>query len=323
MGMSAISPVGGSISVMQTASTTLKDQKSKSIQTEISSVQQQIQRLSSDEELSVNEQNNERKKLQREKASLDTELRQHQDELLRSQKRQDRLAKLQEERNPKTEEKAEDDSRTSAAVSDTEERKGQPAEEEQALQPGTVIAQNTDGTVVLKEVMKQAESAETDTESKPVDNTETAAVQEEVEPAAADTDPLEDARPTAKEMRAMVAANSSMQLATQQGRLVAKTDDGIAILKSEIKLDESRGTDTERKQMELEKMEKQRNREQSFQFSILGEASDTMRSALEQDAPEKNPFVEPERAFYISGLDAAQDEQQGFLTGTLKAVSTF
>ena len=87
MGISGIASTN-SMSVMQMSSTGLKDHKSKNIQNEITEVQQQIQKLSSAEELSANEKEDERKKLLKEKSSLDSELKQHQEELLRSQKRE-------------------------------------------------------------------------------------------------------------------------------------------------------------------------------------------------------------------------------------------
>ena len=53
------------MTVMQVAPSALKDQKSKSIQNEITEVRQQMQKLSSKEDLSANEKTNERKKLQK------------------------------------------------------------------------------------------------------------------------------------------------------------------------------------------------------------------------------------------------------------------
>ena len=93
MGIGSITSAG-SMSAMQMPTTGLKDQKSKNLQTEITDVQQQIQKLSSEEDLSASEKANEQKKLKREKSSLDTELKQHQEELLRSQKREEMLAEL-------------------------------------------------------------------------------------------------------------------------------------------------------------------------------------------------------------------------------------
>ena len=63
----------------------------------------------------------------------------------------------------------------------------------------------------------------------------------------------------------MVSADSFLQQADRQGTVVTRTRDGIAVLKGEIKLDEFRNTDTERKQAELKKMEQQEQRETEFQ----------------------------------------------------------
>ena len=124
MGIGGVTSGNNSMSVMQMTPASLKDHKSKSIQNEITDVQRQIQKLSSEDELSVNEKTDERKKLQREKTSLDTELKQYQEELLRSQKREIRLAELQEKPNPEDEETKDrkDGSQTSEAVSDTPEK---------------------------------------------------------------------------------------------------------------------------------------------------------------------------------------------------------
>lgn len=314
MGISGISSTNSSMSVMQMTSTDLKDQKSKSIQNEITDVQQKIRQLSSNEALSANEKANERKKLQKEKSSLDTELERHQEELLRSQKREIRLAELLKERNPEKEEKSDHNITSSGESSDPADEAGLRFDEKQTAQPGTVITQDNDGTVILKEVMKQAESAETDAENKPAEETNDAADTAETESTTAG--PAADTRPPAQEMRAMISADSSMQLAARQGTLVTRTSDGIAILKGEIKQDELRGVDTERKQEELRKMQKQEQREMSFQFSILGEAGNAMQSASEKNVPMKDTQAGTERTFYVSGLNTAQEEQklqqQGF-----------
>ena len=75
MGIGGITSAN-SMSVMQMPSVDLKDHKSKNIQNEITEVQQQLQKLASTEELSANEKADERKKLQKEKSSLDNELKQ-------------------------------------------------------------------------------------------------------------------------------------------------------------------------------------------------------------------------------------------------------
>ena len=92
---------------MQTAMANPTDSKAKNIKNEITDVQQQMQVLSSKEELSSNEKMIERKKLQKELSGLNTELRQHQEEYRKSQKQETTMAKLQESYEPSEESKAE------------------------------------------------------------------------------------------------------------------------------------------------------------------------------------------------------------------------
>lgn len=317
MGINGITSAN-SMSAMQFTSADLKDQKSKSIQTEITDVQQQMQKISSDEELSVNEKENERKKLQKEKSSLDNELKQHQEELLRSQKREAMLAELREAQNPVKEEDDEDGMAAAETSANNAEKENPAADGQQAqpLQPGTVISQSSDGTVILKEVMNPAENSASARETEPTEESgKTTAAAEETEPEEEETDPAEGFRPTEKEMHAMVSADSSMQIADRQGALVAETDDGIAILKGEIRQDEYRGTDTGRKQEELKEMQKQNQRAQALQFSFLNDANSALQAAAETDASAKESGKAAERTFYVSGLSAAQEEQaaqQGF-----------
>ena len=178
MGIGSITSAG-SMSAMQMPTTGLKDQKSKNLQTEITDVQQQIQKLSSEEDLSASEKANEQKKLKREKSSLDTELKQHQEELLRSQKREEMLAELRAAQLPDKEKAAKEDSQSAETSSDTADEKTQPASEGQTPQPGTIITQNSDGTVILKEVMNAAESSGTNAENKPADEVKEAATRSE------------------------------------------------------------------------------------------------------------------------------------------------
>lgn len=319
MGIGAITSTGG-MSFMQPASTDLKDQKSKSIQTEITEVQQQLQKLSSEEGLSANEKADERKKLQKEKSSLDTELKQHQEELLRSQKREAMLAELRGEQDPIGETGAEDEAAAAEPSANTAAQENPPTDGQsaQALQPGSVITQNSDGTVILKEVMNPAKTSEESGQTRQADaaNAETTS-EEETKPEDDDTDadPVSEFRPTATEMQAMVSADTSSQLADRMGTLVTKTDDGIAVLKGEIKQDTLYGTDTERKQAELEKMQKQRQREMAVQFSMLGDADNAMKAAVDTESTNRTVQADAGKHFQVSGLNVPQDEQtaqQGF-----------
>ena len=322
MGIGSITSAG-SMSAMQMPTTGLKDQKSKNLQTEITDVQQQIQKLSSEEDLSASEKANEQKKLKREKSSLDTELKQHQEELLRSQKREEMLAELRAAQLPDKEKAAKEDSQSAENSSDTADEKTQPASEGQTPQPGTIITQNSDGTVILKEVMNAAESSGTNAENKPADVKEaaTAASEPKSEADGTDTETVTEFRPTEKEMQAMVSADASMQIAERQGTLVAKTTDGIAVLKGEIRQDAYRGTDTERKEAELKDMQKQQQQEMAFQFAMLGEAEGAMQAGPETDNAKVGAQANADKTFQVSGLSAPQQEEQAAQQGFQVAIA--
>ena len=120
MGIGSITSTG-SMSVMQMTSSDLRDQKSKNIQNDITDAQQQMQKLASKEELSADEKANEKKKLQREISNLNTKLEQHQEELVRSHKREIMLAQLLEDREPAKEDTAEDEASEKEAAADARE----------------------------------------------------------------------------------------------------------------------------------------------------------------------------------------------------------
>lgn len=295
MGIGSIQSTN-SMSVMQVTASDLKDYKTRNIQGEITDTQQKMQKLASTEELSAHEKTNERKKLQKEISSLNTKLKQHQEELLKSHKREIMLARLQEDKEPTNKEEPESKVQEEETSSDTKSSENLPADKQHPAQPGTVITQNSDGTVILKEVMKQADEPK-----------EEILAQKDTAPT--DDEVIDDSL-SGNEMHAMVSADSFLKQAGHQGTLVAKTSDGIAILKSEIKQDERRGIDTERKQAELEKMQKQKQREMAFQISRLEEANDAMKPMSETNGSVKNnPRTDTENTFYISGLHVPQEEQ--------------
>lgn len=309
MGIGSITSTG-SMSVMQMTTTDLKDQKSKSIQNEITDVQQQMQKLSSKEELSANEKANERKKLQKEISGLNTELKQHQEELLRSQKREQMLAELREDADPAEKEKSEDKISSNDTSPDTANSKKPSSDETQTAQPGDVITRNSDGVVILKEIVKQERNAEAGAE----ENKQTDEIQEEnadkVDTKTADNDTAADSRPSGKEIHALVSADTSLQQAGRLGTIIAKTSDGVAILKEEISQAKEQGIDTERKQAELDKMERQEKLAMAFQFSILGEANNAMKSAAEANVSAKdNSQADAETNAYFNALHLTQEEQ--------------
>lgn len=303
MGIGSVTSTN-SMSGMQMIKASSTDSKSKSIQNDITDVQQKLQKLDSKEELSASEKTIEREKLQKEKSSLDTELKQHQEELSRSYKREIMLTELRGDKEPAKEETSEDKMQEDAS-SDKADEKNPAAAGQQAGQQGTVIAQNSDGTVVLKEEMNQDEKSGVNTETKPADESKEEDSAEKGTKTKED-DPVKDTGISRQKMHAIVSADSSLQQANRQGTVIARTGDGIAILKSEMNQDEMRGVNTERKQADLEKMEKTEQQAIAFQSSILSEANNAMKAAATNGAGIQ---VTAENNAYINALKALQEDQ--------------
>lgn len=308
MGISGITSTS-SMSTMQMASANSKDHKSKNIQSEIANVQQQMQKLSSKEDLSANEKTNERKKLQKEISSLNTELKRHEEELQRSQKRKIMLTELREDGKPEKEESVEDGTRAKETSSPTADQKSAPSDAQQPSQQSSVITKNSDGTVILKEASNQEGSSVTDTDNKRTDETKKEANAEK-EAKAIDNATITDTEQSDKKMHAMISADSFMQQASRQGMVVAKSKDGIAILKGEIKQDEIRDENTEKKQAELEKMERREEQAMEYQFSILGDANNAIKKATETNTSTKdNAQANVVNNLHVSGLNVPPEEQ--------------
>ncbi|MDE6608823.1 MAG: hypothetical protein K2K54_13890, partial [Lachnospiraceae bacterium] len=309
------------------------DTKSKSIQNEITGARQQMQKLSSKEELSANERTTEQRKLRKEISSLNTELKQHQDELLKSQKREIMMAKLQEEQKPEKEEKSADKVQAEETSQSKADKKSLPSDKQQNNGQETVIAKNNDGTVILKDKMNQNGKRGTDAVRNQVSETslngadeknlpsdklpaspvggskEDAGTEEETKDINNDT----NAGLSSKEIHALVSSDASVQQADRQGTIIARIRDGIVILRGEIAQDEKRGIDTERKQAELEKMEKKEQRATAFQFSVLSGANNAMKSAARANdaAGEKNKTqVNTENNAFINAVKFSRNEEQ-------------
>ena len=306
MGIGSVTSTN-SMSGMQMITAASTDPKIKNIQNEITDAKQQMQKLSSMEELSANEKTDERKKLQKEISDLNTELKQYQEELRKSQKREIMLAELQEDQKPAKEEKSDDKIQAKETSSDKADEKALPTAEQQTGSQGTVITRNSDGVVILKEEMNQDANRDIDKETKQADETKEEGIAEK-ETKSSDRNMITDASLSHKEMHAMVSADSSVQQASRQGTIIAKTRDGIAILKGEMNLDEQRGENTEKKQAELEKMEKKEERATAFRFSILGEANNAMKSAAETNVP--GIMDNAENNAFINAMKISQENEQ-------------
>lgn len=297
----------GSMSYKQITSSDLKDQKSKSLQNDISDVQQKIKRLSSEEDLTVTEKAEEKQKLQQEKSELSTKLKLHQDELQKSQKRDIKLAELQEDRKPEKEEDAESKVQAveTSSAADAADEKKPPADDCHSLPPGTVITRNSDGTVILKEILNQTAESDTGAQTQQAEALKEDSAAEKEKKAAEDESDAEIGL-TGTEVQAMVSADAAMQQADRQGALVDRTGNDISVLQGEIKQDAYRGTDTESKEAELKGMQEQRKREMAFQFSMLGEAN---RATGTDDTANNAAQVNADRTFRVSGVNTSPEEQ--------------
>lgn len=323
MGISGITS-GSSMQIQQVSASDLKDHKSQNLQNEIEDVQRQIQKLSSEEDLSAAEKTDEQKKLQKEKSDLTTELKQHQEQLQKSQKRELELTQLREDMQPVKEEAAEGNGRAEETSANAAEAGGQeaPVDGRQTLQPGTVITRSADGVVILKGFADQNTANGMTPEPKQANGTtgaadkpETAAEKKAVFAEETEKDSSEENGQSVQEMQSMVSADSAMQQADRQGTLVNKTGGDIAVLKSEIKQDALRGTDTDQKETELKEMQKQQKRELATQFSMLGELNQMSAADTNLSANGAAQQSDTERTFHVSGVNASpegQALQQGF-----------
>lgn len=294
MGIGSVTSTS-SMSSVQTFSASSTDPKIKNIQNEISDAKQQMQKLSSKEEITANEKASERKKLQKEISDLNTKLQQHQEELRKSQKRELLLAELQGRQDLPEEENPQDKVQTKEALPYQAGERDLSTDSLRTESQETVISRNSDGTVILRGETNSDVDQNVDTDIKQ------------------DDQEMQNRQETQddQKMHAMVSADASVQQANRQGTIVAKTRDGIAILKGEMNLDELRGADTEKKQAELEKMEKKEERATKFQFSLLGEANNAMKSATGTNTPDATnqtqANVNAENNVFFNAMNLLQD----------------
>lgn len=303
MGVGSITSMN-SISGMWMTTKGSVDVKSKSIENEITDLQQQMQKLSSKEELSVDEKANERKKQQREIASLNTKLQRHQKEFLRSQKKEFRMAELLSGTKPEEEKKQAFKTQTNESdEKNIDEKKANKAdnnieaehsqEEMPASSRNTVIFKSTDGTVILKDERNQDE--------RPGVNARQTQAKEEKEEDIAQREAKSiadnsDSRLSHKEIYRVISADASAQQTNLRETAIARMKDNITVLKGEIHQDEIRGIDTNKKQAELEKLEKKEEQARAFQFSNLGKSNGTMNPTTQakdsgaRSNPENNIF---------------------------------
>lgn len=295
MGIGGVTSTSG-MSGMQMTMAGSTDSKSKNIQNEITGVQQQMKKLSSKSDLSAAEKEDERKKLQKEISSLNTELEQHKEEFRKAQRREIMMAELQEGKEPAKEEKAEN---VSVRQEDSQE---------------TGAAGNKDNAAALKEETVRGGKSDIDAEKKQTEKAdetkEDAGVKKETE----DTDNNVDTGLSGRKMQAMVSADTSLKQAGGLGTVISRIRGGIAILKGEMDQDARYGADTGKKESALEDMEKREQRARSVQAAVLGEANSVMKSAANEEASEEknSAQINTENSAFQLWEDDDQTLQQRF-----------
>ena len=84
-------------------------------------------------------------------------------------------------------------------------------------------------------------------------------------------------------MKAMISADSAMAQAKVQGSVATKMEGRAGILTAEIKLDQARGNDVEKKKEELAEVEKKAIEAESAQMNTLADANKEIEEAAKAD----------------------------------------
>lgn len=263
MGISGVS-AAGSMPVGQIAQPQPVDSVSRNIQNEIMVVQQKMQKLSSDESISIEEKVKKRQEFQKEISSLNARLRQHQAELSQQQRKEALKAQSQEDENrdhaagkgrvsgeKSVESQTEDDKASKAAGDNQKQTDAVQRDEEGKTQPGSADRVNTNK----------------------VDN-----------------------GLSSQGMEAIASADASMERAVQQGAVVTRIEGGVVVLKAEISQDQARNTDVQYKEKELEEQEERARRAALSQGAVLGEANQTVRATAQdkQENAVKKTGIQPQ-----------------------------
>lgn len=253
------------------------DSVSKSIQNQITSVQRQMQEISAKEDISVEEKMKRRQELQKEISSLNTKLRQHEAEV-----RKEQQAKTAATNNVPKNNAATGNSTTGSGATDGTIGSGATGKAAGSGAAGGT----TGGGATGKTTGSGAMNGTTDSSaagSGVTNGTTDRGRADGTTGSGTAEDKSVDTGMSQTGMRAMVSADSSMEHARRQGTVVSRIEGGIGILKAEIKQDAGRDIEVERKQQELARMEERARRASEAQFSILGDAHQTMKEAAKTE----------------------------------------
>lgn len=108
-------------------------------------------------------------------------------------------------------------------------------------------------------------------------------------------------------MAAMISADSSIKQAKVQGSVATKMEGRSGVLKSEIKQDQARGGDTQKKEEELAEVEQKAQEATSSQISTLADASRKMEDAAKADSREEKEDKDDQDAKTINEKDAEEN----------------
>lgn len=240
------------------------DSVSKNIQKELSEVQRQKQQLSSKEDLPVAEKVKKRQELQQKISGLNRELKQRETE---ANKKQQREALVNESRNGTSGTKPKDDkaekTKDAAARNASVKNPWENQADEKSTQRTDSQNPNVDKAGVSTKKADDKASQDKDLPDK--------------------ASQLQDIEIPQKDLKAVAKSNISREQMRKQETVIARIEGGIAILKSEIKLDKARGADVTKKQAELEKQEEKLQKASASQFST----PDQFNQADEKTAPAK------------------------------------
>lgn len=212
------------------------DSVSKNIQNQISTVERQKQGLSSKQEMSAEEKAKKKQELQQELSSLNTRLRQRQDEVSKEQKKEAQAGELRAADGDATgTEKVKGNADTvNADTVNAEKVKADGSEAEK---------KNTD----IKGAEKENVSAGVKAAEKDAEDVKGAENEKE--------EKLKDIGIPQKDVQSIIKGDSFREQMKRRDAVIARMEGGIAILKGEIRQDELRGADTEKKKAELKKQE--------------------------------------------------------------------
>lgn len=206
------------------------DYVSKNIQNEISTVERQKQGLSAKQEMSAEEKTKKKQELQQELSSLNTKLKQRREEVSKEQKKGTLTGAVQAADGGAETENV----KGNADIKVTEKIKADGSETEK---------KNID----IKGAEKGNAGAGVQDAEKGAENAKGAENEKE--------EKLNDIGIPQKDVQTLVKRDSFREQTKRREAVIARMEGGIAILKGEIRQDELRGADAEKKKAELKKQE--------------------------------------------------------------------